>query len=68
MPVDHGPLSELPLARYRPYSRLRLPQTTVHRASALLHQAYAELMQLYPGEATHNRDAFYDYLCALDFL
>jgi len=43
-------------------------QAAVHRASALLHQAYAELMQLYPGEATHNRDAFYDYLCALDFL
>ena len=34
MPVDHGPLSELPLARYRPYSRLRLPRTTVTRASA----------------------------------
>src|SRR5262245_46985105 len=43
-------------------------QAAVHKASALLRQAYAELMQLYPGETAHNRDAFYDYLCALDFL
>jgi hypothetical protein len=43
-------------------------QAAIHKASGLLHQAYAELMQLYPGEAPHNRDAFYDYLCALDFL
>ena len=34
MPVaDQGPpLAELPLAQYRPYSRLRLAQTTVARA------------------------------------
>ncbi len=43
-------------------------QAGVQTASARLHAAYAELMRLYPGENAHNRDAFYDYLCALDFL
>ena len=40
----------------------------VHRASARLHEAYAALMRLYPEEGPQNRDAFFDYLCALDFL
>ena len=40
----------------------------VQTASARLHEAYGELMRLYPGEGAHNRDAFFDYLCALDFL
>jgi hypothetical protein len=43
-------------------------QSAIHTASARLHEAYAELMRLFPGEGAHNRDAFYDYLCALDFL
>jgi hypothetical protein len=43
-------------------------RSAVPTASARLHEAYAELMRLYPGEGAHNRDAFYDYLCALDFL
>jgi hypothetical protein len=43
-------------------------RSAIPRASARLHEAYAELMRLYPGEGAHNRDAFYDYLCALDFL
>ena len=43
-------------------------QAAVATASARLHEAYAELMSLYPGEGAHNRDAFFDYLCALDFL
>jgi hypothetical protein len=30
-------------------------------------QAYGELMRLYPAESTHNRQAFFDHLCALDF-
>lgn len=37
-------------------------------ASARLHAAYAALLRLFPGENAHNRDAFYDYLCALDYL
>jgi hypothetical protein len=40
----------------------------VQTASARLHEAYAELMRLFPQESPHNRDAFFDYLCALDFL
>ncbi len=40
----------------------------VQTASARLHEAYAELMRLFPEEAANNRDAFFDYLCALDFL
>ena len=43
-------------------------QGAVQAASANLHEAYAELMRLFPGEDANNRDAFYDYLCALDFL
>ena len=42
--------------------------SAVQTASGRLHEAYGELMRLYPGEGAHNRDAFYDYLCALDFL
>jgi hypothetical protein len=42
-------------------------QAAIRAASAHLHAAYAELMRLFPGENAHNRDAFYDYLCALDY-
>ncbi len=40
----------------------------VQTASQYAHQAYSELMALYPKENPHNKQAFYDYLCALDFL
>jgi len=30
--------------------------------------AYSELQALYPGEGAHNRQAFFDHLCALDFI
>jgi hypothetical protein len=30
-------------------------------------QAYNELMRLYPSENAHNKQAFFDHLCALDF-
>jgi predicted TIM-barrel fold metal-dependent hydrolase len=51
MPVaDHVPLSELPLAGYRPYSRLRLPQTTVKQASAPAVDAHAHLGRWLTGE------------------
>jgi hypothetical protein len=32
-----------------------------------LQQAYAELIRLYPQENTHNKQAFFDHLCSLDF-
>lgn len=43
-------------------------QSGIRTASARLHEAYAELMRLFPGEGPNNRDAFFDYLCALDYL
>jgi hypothetical protein len=46
----------------------RNDQAAVQTASARLHEAYAELMRLFPEEGPQNRDAFFDYLCALDFL
>jgi len=39
----------------------------VDRSSQKLRQAYGELMQLFPKEEAHNQNAFFDYLCALDF-
>ena len=40
----------------------------IQSASGKLHQAYSELMKLYPKEGQNNKQAFYDYLCALDFV
>jgi hypothetical protein len=40
----------------------------VRAADGALHAAYGELMSTYPGESQANKDAFFDYLCALDFL
>jgi len=37
-------------------------------ASAALRAAYNELMSKYPNESPTNKDAFFDYHCALDFL
>ncbi|HWZ96355.1 MAG TPA: hypothetical protein VN025_01200 [Candidatus Dormibacteraeota bacterium] len=40
----------------------------VQRASGALRSAYNELMVHFPAEAQANKDAFFDYHCALDFL
>jgi hypothetical protein len=40
----------------------------VRNASAALRAAYNELMSKYPNESPTNKDAFFDYHCALDFL
>ena len=40
----------------------------VQSASTALREAYGILMETYPGEGNHNKDAFFDYHCALDFL
>ena len=40
----------------------------VRSASGKLHAAYGDLMRMYPNENTTNRQAFFDYLCALDFI
>ena len=40
----------------------------VKNASHQLHGAYAILMKAFPQQSNHNRTAFFDHLCALDFL
>jgi hypothetical protein len=45
-------------------SREQLVQSS-HRH---LISAYNQLMQSYPAETKHNKQAFFDYLCALDFI
>jgi hypothetical protein len=40
----------------------------VRSSSAALRAAYNELMAKYPSEAQANKDAFFDYHCALDSL
>jgi len=39
----------------------------ISSSSAKLVQAYGELMRIYPSENAHNKKAFFDHLCALDF-
>lgn len=46
------------------YSRHPLVQSSHHKLIA----AYGELMRLFPQENKHNKQAFFDHLCALDFL
>ena len=43
-------------------------QPLVASSSGKLRQAYAELLPLFPQEGEHNKAAFFDYLCALDFI
>jgi len=40
----------------------------VRNASNALRTAYGELMSKYPNESQTNKDAFFDYHCALDFI
>jgi len=52
----------------RGQSSWNLGHAKVRSSSANLQTAYGDLMRLYPGENATNKQAFYDYLCALDFL
>ena len=40
----------------------------VRSSSANLREAYSNLMRIYPSENSTNKQAFFDYLCALDFV
>ncbi len=40
----------------------------VRSSSAKLKRAYSILMKKYPKEGNHNKQAFFDHLCALDFI
>lgn len=51
-----------------PHARDLATHPKVRSASAALKAAYRQLMSRYPGEGAHNRDAFFDVHCALDFL
>ena len=41
---------------------------SIRQASEELQRLYADLLSRYGTEHPHNREAFYQYLCALDFL
>jgi hypothetical protein len=51
-----------------PFAQQVVNHPGVRSASANLRSAYGELMSKYPNESPSNKDAFYDYHCALDFL
>jgi hypothetical protein len=51
-----------------PFARQIAGHPGVRAADGALHAAYGELMSTYPGESQANKDAFFDYHCALDFL
>lgn len=47
---------------------VNMQDARVRSSSGKLIEAYGVLMNAYPGEAKANREAFYQHLCALDFL
>ena len=48
--------------------RLDANHHVIRSSHAKLLNAYQELMRIFPEETTHNRQAFFDHLCALDFI
>ena len=54
------------LFRYPPGASPHHPR--VLSSSQKLQQAYGRLIQLYPQEAERTKQAFFDHLCALDFI
>jgi len=64
---------ETALAEQRPFSfptgtTINGVDPNVSKASADLRRLYADLMARYGAEHAQNREAFYQHLCALDFL
>jgi len=51
-----------------PYAQKIGEHAGARQASDALRAAYNELMAHYPNEGASNKDAFFDYHCALDFL
>jgi hypothetical protein len=51
-----------------PFAQQLAANGNVQAASSAARAAYSELMSKYPGESQSNKDAFFDYHCALDFL
>ena len=56
----------LELEKHQTNADLNHPK--VRSSSGNLQAAYADLMRMYPGENATNKQAFFDYLCALDFV
>ena len=54
------------LFRYQPGASPHHPR--VLSSSQKLQQAYGRLIQLYPQETERTKQAFFDHLCALDFI
>jgi hypothetical protein len=52
----------------RKQSSWNMSHSKVRSSSANLQQAYGDLMRLYSSEDATNKRAFFDYLCALDFI
>jgi hypothetical protein len=52
----------------RKQSGWNMSHSKVRSSSANLQRAYGDLMRLYPSENATNKQAFFDYLCALDFV
>lgn len=55
----------------RVYDRLKKSYTNhakVQSSHAKLYQAYMQILNQYPKEAKNNKQAFFDHLCALDFI
>jgi hypothetical protein len=50
------------------YGKSVASHAKVQSASAALKGAYGMLIELYPNEAPNNKQAFFDYHCALDFI
>jgi hypothetical protein len=66
---DHQRFFEGKLRQTTDPTRIDLGFTPeVHQASQKLRRAYDVLMRAFPNEPGINKAAFYDYLCALDFL
>jgi hypothetical protein len=55
-------------ASYEHQQRFNPSNKSVRSAHKKLIDAYGYLMKLYPRETPYNQQAFFDHLCALDFL
>jgi len=51
-----------------PYAQHMQTHPAIQTASRASHDAYNELMRKFPSESAANKNAFFDYHCALDFL
>ncbi len=58
------------LDEWKESERAQFPKNNprVRKASSQLRRAYSLLLKQFPREGPHNREAFFDYLCALDFI